>query len=661
MWVQYAKYQIITKLLLAAIVFPILRLLNTALLSFAGMHMLTSSDFTHYFLTLPGITTAIVSFIIAGIVSGIDILAFIHISNAWRTEQRILPIRKALLQGLRSTRIYLSPSGVLVLLFLIVLVPILGLGLQSATTQALQIPTFITATIEQSVLYSAIYCAVLVALLYIALRYIFALHNAVLCNASMRQALAQSRKLTGSHTLKLIWRILKHEIGYLLICVAATALLAILSGIALIVAYTHQWISEQTGELSFAFTLVEIVAVASLMFTPWLVDLLTRLRMQLLHAQGNQQTLSTEHSVQNSAQERMQDSMQNSGQHSTQHSVKKPDETRPQQPRHRVFTATRLLVTTVLVCGTIVVNTGLSAIITNNPQDFITMRDTHVIAHRAGGNLAPENTIEGMLAAAQAGAWGCEVDAQRTKDGHYILNHDDTFKRVAGVDAKPQELTLQQIQQLRVHNLLATDDDATDDSVTSDASSDSRANGSDGTDTTSPHQPIIREANVPTVEAFLDAAEQTKLHVLLELKGATADTTMAKDLVAMIRARHMQHTVTLISLDYQLVSHIERTYSDIQTGFLYYYSFGDISQAKADMLIMEEGMGREETLDELHAEDRETAIWTVNTEDAMNRFAYSSTDAIITDYPVQALETINQAHHESTFDKLLGSLMAQIY
>ena len=56
-----------------------------------------------------------------------------------------------------------------------------------------------------------------------------------------------------------------------------------------------------------------------------------------------------------------------------------------------------------------------------------------VIAHRGFSEIAPENTLPAMKAAAQAGADLVEFDVQRTADGHLIVIHDTTFSRTTNV------------------------------------------------------------------------------------------------------------------------------------------------------------------------------------------------------------------------------------
>ena len=63
---------------------------------------------------------------------------------------------------------------------------------------------------------------------------------------------------------------------------------------------------------------------------------------------------------------------------------------------------------------------------------------------------AMPDTLSGLETAWAAGAYGSEIDIQRTKDGHYVINHDSTFKRVAGDSRKPEEMTLREVKKLSI-------------------------------------------------------------------------------------------------------------------------------------------------------------------------------------------------------------------
>jgi len=73
-----------------------------------------------------------------------------------------------------------------------------------------------------------------------------------------------------------------------------------------------------------------------------------------------------------------------------------------------------------------------------------------VIAHRGNHESAHENTLEAIRNAIAIKADFVELDIRRTKDGRHILMHDRTVKRMTGVDAKVNDLTLREMQALKI-------------------------------------------------------------------------------------------------------------------------------------------------------------------------------------------------------------------
>ena len=71
-----------------------------------------------------------------------------------------------------------------------------------------------------------------------------------------------------------------------------------------------------------------------------------------------------------------------------------------------------------------------------------------VLAHR-GFTPPAENTIEAFQRALDSGADYLETDVRVTLDGHAVLCHDETFQRIAGIDRKVSEMSLEEIKQIR--------------------------------------------------------------------------------------------------------------------------------------------------------------------------------------------------------------------
>lgn len=70
------------------------------------------------------------------------------------------------------------------------------------------------------------------------------------------------------------------------------------------------------------------------------------------------------------------------------------------------------------------------------------------LAHRGlhtKDKSTPENSMKGFAAAAEAG-YGIEMDIQLTKDRQVVVFHDDTLKRVCGVEGRVDDYTYEELQ-----------------------------------------------------------------------------------------------------------------------------------------------------------------------------------------------------------------------
>jgi glycerophosphoryl diester phosphodiesterase len=72
----------------------------------------------------------------------------------------------------------------------------------------------------------------------------------------------------------------------------------------------------------------------------------------------------------------------------------------------------------------------------------------HVIAHRGGGSLAPENTLAGIMLAARLGRRGVEFDVMLSRDGIPVLIHDETVDRTTDGSGAVAALTLAELRRL---------------------------------------------------------------------------------------------------------------------------------------------------------------------------------------------------------------------
>lgn len=82
-----------------------------------------------------------------------------------------------------------------------------------------------------------------------------------------------------------------------------------------------------------------------------------------------------------------------------------------------------------------------------------------VASHRGDWRNFPENTIEAINGAIAMGVDIVEIDIAKTKDGHYILMHDNTVERTTNGHGLVKDKTLEEIHQLKLRNGLRMDTD----------------------------------------------------------------------------------------------------------------------------------------------------------------------------------------------------------
>ena len=74
-----------------------------------------------------------------------------------------------------------------------------------------------------------------------------------------------------------------------------------------------------------------------------------------------------------------------------------------------------------------------------------------IIAHR-GGKIGKENSLEALKAAACMGVDAVECDIRRTKDGTYVIYHDDNLCRLVGKNVMLSDVTIDEMSEIMENN-----------------------------------------------------------------------------------------------------------------------------------------------------------------------------------------------------------------
>ncbi len=83
----------------------------------------------------------------------------------------------------------------------------------------------------------------------------------------------------------------------------------------------------------------------------------------------------------------------------------------------------------------------------------VNLPQVKMIAHRGVSGLERENTNAAFVAAGNRSYWGIETDVHRTKDGEFLVIHDDDTERVAGVKYEVEETDFATLRSLRMTDL----------------------------------------------------------------------------------------------------------------------------------------------------------------------------------------------------------------
>lgn len=80
--------------------------------------------------------------------------------------------------------------------------------------------------------------------------------------------------------------------------------------------------------------------------------------------------------------------------------------------------------------------------------------DVKMIAHRGLSGIESQNTMSAFVAACNRSYWGVESDVHVTKDGKFIMFHDDTVMGMTGLEMpRVEECTFDELRSLTLNNV----------------------------------------------------------------------------------------------------------------------------------------------------------------------------------------------------------------
>jgi len=244
-----------------------------------------------------------------------------------------------------------------------------------------------------------------------------------------------------------------------------------------------------------------------------------------------------------------------------------------------------------------------------------------IIAHRAGGAMAPENTVSAVKKSIEVGAQWSEIDVQFTSDKAIVVIHDTDLRRLAGVNRQVKDMPLKEVQSLDVGGWFA---------------------------------PQFKGEKIPTLDEFLDAAKD-RMHVLIELKVSSADEgrELARAVVDLLRRRGEIARHRICSQSYESVVEVKRIEPGLTVGYIAAQSIGRMEELTVDFFMLSVELSTKRFIERARAVDKGVYAWTIKDPDLILPLLDRGVAAIITDDPVPMMARLEEIRELSNVERLI--------
>ena len=568
-------YQIPAKIILF-IMFSFAEGILGSIMNLTGIYSVSSGELPSILRSWYGWVVLIAITILFTIYMALDIIILILLSRNILYDQK-KKMKEIISTAVRVSRKFINFRGCLIGMYFAVIIPLntamIGLRLTKHS-----VPQFIYSVIRTNHLYMLAYVILVLVLDFVGIIHVFTFHGVLFDNYSLATSMHESRSLFFKNWKKVVWSYLKFfSMFVLILAVGILSIIVIPYYVSHLIMHARFWYHY----------LIIMVVIIGLIFIFLFTMIFIQAQAMCLTRVYDECTLAGYQEAQFKTPVLFQKSF-------------------------RVVVSISLLASLILGYG------GAMTFDDLFPKEYT----TEVIAHRGGGDLSTENTVESIRAAIEAGATASEIDVQRTADGHYVIFHDNTLKRLCNDPRTIQELTLEEIKKLRI---------------------------------TAPDGHQVR---IATLEEILNTAKD-EINLYIELKGKSAGMQMANDVYQMLVERNMVNQVRIISLNANLITQVEKTYPDVETEYLCYIAYGQLESMEVDAIGLEEELATTKRIDNLHDAGKKVDVWTANSFGSIIRFMVSNVDGIITDSVQLAISIKDGKSDSPDFTRLLRIFFPQ--
>ncbi len=540
------KFQILTHLLFIFIILPSYFYIRTFIVSLNKLSVIDNTELLRFVFSPLGIILLIISLMVIFFYFLVELSGLIILTSSYQKERLEPSFITILKESIKLIPKFLNKSIIAISFYFLLLIPITSSVLGFNLFKKFNIPNFIFREIIKNPLYLIIYILIVIIFYYLFIKAIFTFHYILIKKEKSSTAIKKSFNLINDNFKDFfdtfILRILKYLVIFLIIFFLSI----------FIINFTKN-ISKEL----FTYSIIFLLVIKNIILTT-IILIFIPLEIKFLTDKFYEYTKINKRLV-----------------------VKEKDK---YNIIDKIFSFKKTLIFTFISMLIL-----LNVLFIFVPNFFNNSFKTKlIIGHRGGEGV--ENSLGAIKNSIDKRIDYVEIDIQRTKDNYYIVNHDKTFKRVAGINKSASDMTLKEIKKISLRG----------------------------------------EEKIPEINEVLKLSKN-KINLFIELKGKTADKKMVDDIVKLVKKEKMEKQVVFISMRYSVIDYLKTKYKDLKTGFIYFLFLGDMSKIKADYMLFSEDFVTENHIEQIHRHNKKAIVWTVNSPDSMKKYLDSAVDGIITD------------------------------
>ena len=240
-----------------------------------------------------------------------------------------------------------------------------------------------------------------------------------------------------------------------------------------------------------------------------------------------------------------------------------------------------------------------------------------VISHRGVSNgNGVQNTIQSLEKTAQLKPDLIEMDIQETKDGQFVMMHDANLRGLAGLNKTPQDLTLEELQQIDIHE-----------------------NG--------------YTTKISSFDDYLNRANELHQKLLIEIKTSHKDSPQMMDhFLEKYAAKIKVYGHQMQSLDYHVVEKVTQYDKDIPIYFILPYN-SVFPRTNATGYTMEYSTLDEYFVTKLWNTEQKLYVWTINSSESFDKSFRLGVNGMITDNLKMIKDELETAQENPEYTDLL--------